>query len=351
MTVNANFQDRLEQANREADDLLSRAEECRDEATLLAYEFKKKLPVHQGNWEEEAAEDYLSSLERAVSDPQINQSKQRLQEIGFDDGDINSLTDARLTNYEDIDELATEYESLQKDFEEYVSFLIKDDILIGWLQTDPPGAVIPRLRPDNRARYEKLLQWEHLPEDVKQKYFKKSMTGGKTLDDARQLNDDLAVLDNFGIEPDIDTDRLDQAEELADRISSRLSTLQNEYGYSRDDIKKEIPDDDNLVNISDELGSFLDHAGSRRDELRNEIEEYAELLGEDPPSSQSIPELERHAEELYNRLIEEIGATGEQLLRFFQGEDDLPEDVDKSDLLEALENMRPLFQRRLEDGS
>jgi predicted RNase H-like nuclease (RuvC/YqgF family) len=328
-------------------DFLSKTNDLLDEAEDLPIEHKKRLPEFTGQWSEDNVESYINELERIIREPKVAQSEDRLKEIGITEEKIDTIKRDILQNYSDIDELASEYEQLVDEFSGYVEFLIEDDILVNQLREEGPVQTRHHIEIDNEAKYQNLTSLDNLPRDLKETFFREVFSDERSVDEVQDLDGWVDTLKGYGVQVAFSED-IPQFIENCETTVSRARTLCNEYGYSDSKVGGWI-EDLNVSEAKDELSTRIDQAAKERERLQRELEEYCELMGRDVPDISEVPELEEEVSNLYEDLLNKIGANGERLLEFLLGKsDELPEDQEAEDLLDTLEQIRPLLQRRLE---
>jgi len=327
-------------------DLLSTARDLREEAENLPIEHKQRLPEFTGQWSEDNVKSHIHELERIIREPQIAQSKDRLEGIGISPEKIDSIKRNVLQQYSEIDNLVTEYEQLHEEFEDFIEFLIEDGILVDRLREDGPVQTRHSIEIDNKAKYQNITNLDNIPHDLKEVFFQEVFLDKRSVNEIQNLNGWVDTLEGYGVQVDYDRD-LSQVFQNCETAVSRTQTLRDEYGYGEQKIRNWI-DEMNVAEANDELTTKINHANEERDRLQQELEEYCELMGKETPEIDEIPQLEEEVSNLYEELLDKIGVTGEQLLDFLRAKsEELPETDETEELLDALEQIQPLLQRRL----
>ncbi len=341
------LEDRLIAGYSRTSDFLSKTKDLLEEAEDLPIEHKKRLPEFTGQWSEDNVESHINELERIIREPKVAQSEDRLKEIGVAEEKIDTIKRDILQNYSDIDELASEYEQLADEFSGYVEFLIEDDILVNQLREEGPVQTRHLIEIDNEAKYQNLTSLNNLPRDLKETFFREVFLDKRSIDEVQDLDGWVDTLEGYGVQVAF-SDDISQFIENCETTVSRARTLCNEYGYSDSKVGEWI-DGLSVAEAKDELSTRIDQAENERERLQRELEEYCELMGREVPDISEVPELEQEVSNLYEDLLDKIGANGERLLEFLLGKsDELPEDQETGDVLDTLEQIRPLLQRRIE---
>ncbi len=343
----AALEDRLIAGYSRTSDFLLKGKDLLKEAEDLPIEHKNRLPEFTGQWSKDNVESHVNELERIIREPKVAQSEDRLKEIGVSEEKIDTIKRDILQNYSEIDKLAGEYEELHDEFSTYVEFLVEDDILVDKLREKGPTQTRHHIEIDNKAKYQNLTDLDNLPRDLKKTFFREVFLNERSIDEVQDLDGWIDTLEGYGIEVEF-ADDISQFIENCETTVSRARTLRNEYGYSEAKVKEWI-DGLNVAEAKNELSKRIDQAGQERERLQRELEEYCELMGRDVPDISEVPELKEEVSNLYDDLLEKIGANGEKLLEFLLGKsNELPEDQETEELLDTLEQVRPLLQRRLE---
>lgn len=328
-------------------DLLSKACDLHEEAEDLPIEHRQRLPEFTGRWTEDNIEAHINELERIIREPQIAQSEDRLEEIGISEEKIDSIKRDILQQYSEIDKLVSEYEQLYDEFGSFIEFLIEDELLVNKLREDGPTQTRHDIEINNKAKYQNIISLENIPQDLKEVFFQEVFLNERSVDEIQNLDGWVDTLEGYGVQVEYD-EGLSQVLQNCETAADRAQTLRNEYGYSEEQVRDWI-EGMKVAEASDELNTKLNHANQERDRLQRELEEYCELMGKETPDINEIPRLEEEVSDLYDELLDKIGVTGEQLLDFLRGRsEELPETEEKEELLDALEQIRPLLQRRLE---
>ena len=341
------LEDRLIAGYSRTSDFLSNTTDLLEEAEDLPIEHKKRLPEFTGQWTEDNVDSHVNELERIIREPKVAQSEDRLNEIGVTESKIDTIKRDILQNYSEIDKLASEYEELEDEFAAYVEFLIEDDILVDQLREEGPTQTRHHIEIDNKAKYQNLTDLDNLPRDLKKIFFREVFLDERSIDKIQDLDGWVDTLEGYGVQVEFDDD-ISQVIENCETVVSRARTLRNEYGYSESKVREWV-DSLSVAEAKGELSTKIDQAGQERERLQRELEEYCELMGRDVPDISEVPKLEEEVSNLYEDLLDKIGANGEKLLEFLLGKsDELPDDQETEELLDTLEQIRPLLQRRLE---
>lgn len=328
-------------------DLLSKGRDLLEEAESLPIEHKNRLPEFTGQWTEDNVEIQINELERIIREPQIAQSEDRLKEMGISEEKIDTIKRDILQQYSEIDELVNEYEQLHDEFGNFIEFLIEDEVLVNQLREDGPTQTRHDIEIDNIAKYQSIVGLDNIPHDLKEGFFQQVFLDERSVDEIENLDGRIDTLEGYGVQVKYD-ENISQIIQNCETAVDRAKTLRNEYGYPEEQIITWIEGVD-IAEASDELNMKIDQAKQERNRLQQELEEYCELMGKETPEMDAIPQLKQEVSDLYEELLDKIGVTGEQLLDFLRGRsDELPETGEKEELLDALEQVRPLLQRRLE---
>jgi vacuolar-type H+-ATPase subunit I/STV1 len=328
-------------------DLLSKARDLSEEAEDLPIEHKQRLPKFTGQWTEDNVEAHVNELERIIREPQVAQSEDRLKEIGIAEEKLETIKRDILQQYSEIDTLVSEYEHLHEEFGSFIEFLVDDEILINQLRENGPTQARHEIEIDNKAKYQNLIDLDNLPRDLKESFFCEVFLGDRSVDEIENLNGWIDTLEGYGVQVEFG-EEISQVIQNCEAAVNRAQTLRNEYGYSGEKIRNWISGM-SVAEARDELNTKIDHAEQERNRLQDELKEYCELMGKEIPEIDEIPQLEEEVSDLYEELLDKIGVTGEQLLDYLRGRsNELPEVEEQEELLDALEQIRPLFQRRLE---
>lgn len=338
---------RLIAASSRSSSIRTKAEEMANEAEELPEEHKKRLSDFSGRWTEDNVQSHLNELERIVREPRVTQSEDLLESIGISRDTIETIKRDVLQNYTGIEELVNEYEQLEDEFGEYVDFLVEDDLIVEWLREDGPVETKHRIEIDSEGKFHNIVELENIQNPLKLEFFKQIFLEKRSIEEVQDLDDWVNTLGDFGVDVE---PRSDVSQYMSDCESAaqRAKNLQNEFGYSGEKIQDWIGGK-TVEEAKEELQSKIDEANRERDRLQRELEEYCRLLGKDAPDIDSIPQLEDEVKDIYNELTVQIGDVGEQLLDFLRGKrDELPEADETDELLDAIQKVRPLLQRRFE---
>ena len=338
---------RLIAGHSRSSDLLSKGRDLLEEAESLPIEHKKRLPEFTGQWTEDNVETQISELERIIREPQVAQSEDRLNEIGISKEKIETIKRDILQQYSEIDKLVSEYERLHGEFGNYIEFLIEDEVLVNQLREEGPTQTMHNIEIDNMAKYQNLVGLDNIPSDWKEEFFQQVFLDERSINEIESLDGHIDTLEGYGVQVNYGGN-ISQIMQNCEPMMDHARTLRNKFGYPDEQISTWIEGMD-IAGASNELNTQIQQSNQEHDRLQQELEEYCELMGKETPDIDTIPQLKQEVSDLYDELLDKIGGTGEQLLNFLRGKSDaLPEAEEKEELLKALEQVRPLLQRRLE---
>lgn len=327
----------------------SKVRELRDDAANLSDEYRTRLPRFTGQWSKESVENHLSELDRIIREPQVTQSEERFKEIGVPDAKINTIKRDTLRRYSEIDSVVKEYEYIQNAFGEYIEFLVEDEYLVDWIQEHGPIEAKHKIEIENEVKYQNLASLENIPEQLKKTFFQQIYLGrdGRSIDQAQNLNGWIETLQEYDVKIQYNGDTTQFIQDVEEAID-QSQKLQKEFGYPDGQIRNWVKGL-NVTEAKRELDKKIEEANQKQDRLQQQLEEYCELLGKDVPDLETIPELEEKVTQLSDELSNKIGDTGEQILEFLRGRrDKLPEAEEQENVMAALEKIRPLIQRKLD---
>lgn len=350
MTMSDDLSDRLTAAEVNAKNHAENASDLRERAETIGTQHQRSLPTHSGNWSKQAVENYLSDLQRAVTEPQVSQSKMLLQEAGFTEKQTDNLSDEILQNYNEIQTLKQNYEALEDTFgASRVEFLVDDELLLEWLRQQGAAATAQKIDIADDAPYSTLDNLDALPEELITQYFKGVLRDNEHVTDAQDLESKVLTLTEAGVEFEYSGDR-ERFESQVNEAEGYYTELKDDFGFDSDTVNGWIQGNE-LQDALDTLEDKHDDAARRRQRLRSEIREYCQLLGEDEPSTKSVPELKSKRDDLKAQLEEQLGTTGTTLLQYIRGEtDELPSSTDADELRKGMRKIRPFLQEHLSGG-
>lgn len=341
------LEERLIAASSRSSSIRTKAEELVNEAEELPEEHKMRLPEFSGRWTEDNVQSHLNELERVVREPRVTQSEDLLESIGISSETIGTIKRDVLQNYTGIEELVNHYEQLEDEFGEYVEFLVEDDLIVDWLREEGPVDTKHRIEIDNVGKFHNIVELENLHKPLKLEFFKRIFLEKQSIEEVQNLNDWVNTLETIGVDVEPKND-VSQYVSDCESAAQRAQTLRNEFGFSEKSLEDWV-EGMAVEEAKEELQSKINDANRERDRLRRELEEYCRLLGKNTPDIDSIPQLEEEVDSVYEELTEQIGTLGEQLLDFLRGRrDELPEAEETDELMDAIQKVRPLLQRRLE---
>jgi len=96
--------------------------------------------------------------------------------------------------------------------------------------------------------------------------------------------------------------------------------------------------------VRQEKAEQYDRLGREWDLLAQTLDSLGEARGEKP---QSLEALDCAAKDLETRCLEQLGKPGSRLLDFLVGEANYPANLNKSEIRDALEKLRPFILRGL----
>lgn len=332
------------------EEFLSQLGEIKENAETLYPKEKEGIPGFLDDWSEEGVRKYLKEIEKAVKDPIRYKNKRRLEEIGVK---IERIPEDIFEDTLGIDEILKLFEKIKNINENINEILITEVLLVSWLKegTDSTKEKLEEIV-NAKPAFKRVLE-SGVSEKLKSELLKRSIVDVNFLSKAENVVSKFTYLRDYEIVLEYESDFEKFCENL-DETWSKIQQIQEDYGISKEAIKKSIKD--KMLVEANELLKKMDeeYAGKKR-KLLEEWHMYTSTLkslGEEvlePP--ESLRELEKAIEGLRTKCLEYLGESGLKLLKFFKGEEKFPEDVGIEEIKKALEALRPFFLKSLKEES
>jgi len=349
MSDEPSLNERLTTAYVNAGNHFEKAEKLTTQAESIGVEYQQDLPTHSADWSSEAVNNYLSQLESAVNDPRISQARSTLKNLGLGETQIKTIPDDKLEDASKIQNICDTYDELVDEFgAEFVDFLVDEGVLLEWIQNHELDLVQDRIDVVGDTKVSELHSLSNISNEITQLYLRGYLDNSRNITSAQDLDRKIKTLSELGINTAYNGD-FDRYERLINDTENYYTQLESDFGYPESELRDWV-DGEDLEDARDTLQTKHDEAGTKRTELREEIQEYCELLKKEAPDEDAIPALVEHLDELQEELAEELGDTGERLLRYLRGEDvKLPDDSDSDDLIQGIKRIQPFIRNQLSE--
>ncbi len=332
------LEERIRKASWTVENILKEARELSNKARKLHPEERRGLPEFIGLWKEGELKNYLKRLKEAIDEPRIARSRKLLDEIEISSKEIPREV---LEKTEEIEEIARLFSELKGGLNEAVNVLIEEGILVRWLK-DGVSEAKGRLQSvvNTAAGFKRLLNLENLGDELKKVFLKLAFEDFTSISEAEKLNSQISYMKRHEMVVEYRGGDLNEFLGKCETAYQILKEFEDTYKLPIDEVK-------GWVGGKDLEGASLDDRrkdiSREYDELKRRRRELADILDEEAPEPEGIPNLRAEIGELEKRCEEYLGEPGQRLLNFFRGKADFPDELSKEELKEALKRLRPFI--------